>query len=236
MKKLVIGLTLLSSTVALAQSSSELEKKLESLSIPDDKVTTVLSEDKLYVLNNRYSSLINRHELTVAGANNFTADSHLVTQQAALSYRYHINSKWSLGARYTRYTNKLSSAGQILFNNKSIIPDTDFAMNGQELFVNYNTIYGKLRWSEDSVVYFDQYISLGGGKVKLSSGDKNLALADISQLIAILLHSKQHFLIATISIRNGRLVLAILGTPINSLLLVRSFSTIKASFQTQTLQ
>ena len=52
-------------------------------------------------------------------------------------------------------------------------------MNGQELFVNYNTIYGKLRWSEDSVVYFDQYISLGGGKVKLSSGDKNLALADI---------------------------------------------------------
>jgi outer membrane beta-barrel protein len=179
MKKLVIGLTLLSSTVALAQSSSELEKKLESLSIPDDKVTTVLSEDKLYVLNNRYSSLINRHELTVAGANNFTADSHLVTQQAALSYRYHINSKWSLGARYTRYTNKLSSAGQILFNNKSIIPDTDFAMNGQELFVNYNTIYGKLRWSEDSVVYFDQYISLGGGKVKLSSGDKNLALADI---------------------------------------------------------
>jgi outer membrane beta-barrel protein len=179
MKKLVIGLTLLSSTVALAQSSSELEKKLESLSIPDDKVTTVLSEDKLYVLNNRYSSLINRHELTIAGANNFTADSHLVTEQAALSYRYHINSKWSLGARYTRYTNKLSSAGQILFNNKSILPDTDFALNGQELFVNYNTIYGKLRWSENSVVYFDQYISLGGGKVKLSSGDKNLALADI---------------------------------------------------------
>ena len=179
MKKLVIGLTLLSSTVALAQSSSELEKKLESLSIPDDKVTTVLSEDKLYVLNNRYSSLINRHELTIAGANNFTADSHLVTEQAALSYRYHINSKWSLGARYTRYTNKLSSSGQILFNNKSILPDTDFALNGQELFVNYNTIYGKLRWSENSVVYFDQYISLGGGKVKLSSGDKNLALADI---------------------------------------------------------
>jgi len=179
MKKLVIGLTLLTSTVALAQSSSELEKKLESLSIPDDKVTTVLSEDKLYVLNNRYSSLINRHELTVAGANNFTADSHLVTEQAALSYRYHFNSKWSLGARYTRYTNKLSSAGQILFNNKSILPDTDYALNGQELFVNYNTIYGKLRWSENTVVYFDQYISLGGGKVKLSSGDKNLALADI---------------------------------------------------------
>ena len=179
MKKLITGLTLLSSTMTFAQSSTELEKKLESLSIPDDKVTTVLSEDKLYVLNNRYSSLVNRHELTIAGANNFTADSHLVTQQAAMAYRFHINSKWSLGARYTRYTNKLSSAGQTLFNNRSILPDTDYALNGQELFVNYNTIYGKLRWSENSVVYFDQYLSLGGGKVKLSSGDKNLVLADV---------------------------------------------------------
>lgn len=179
MKKLFVGLTLLSSFNAFAETSSELEKKLESLSIPDDKITTVLSEDKLYVLNNRYSSLVNRHELTIAGANNFTADSHLSTQQTALSYRYHLNSKWSLGARYTRYTNKLSSAGQTLFNNKSILPDTDFAKNGQELFLNYNTIYGKLRWTEDTVVYFDQYVSLGGGKVKLASGDKNLAMADL---------------------------------------------------------
>lgn len=161
------------------ESSTSLEKKLEALNIPDDKVTAVLSEDQLYVVNERYSSLVNRHEMTLMGANNFTADSHLSTQQVGLSYRYHINSDWSLGARYTRYSNKLTQAGQTLFDNKKIVPDTDFALNGQELFVNYNTMYGKLRWTEDSVVYFDQYVALGAGKVKLSSGQKTLAFLDL---------------------------------------------------------
>jgi len=178
-KKLLLTCVLLSSTSLLAQENSELEKKLDALNIPDDKVTNVLSEDKLYIVNTRYSSLVNRHELTLQGANNFTADSHLSTQQAALAYRYHLNSTWSAGLRYTRYSNKLTDAGKRLFEDKKMLPDTDFALNSQELFVNYNTIYGKLRWTEDTVVYFDQYIALGGGKIKLASGSKNLAFADL---------------------------------------------------------
>jgi outer membrane beta-barrel protein len=178
-KYLILLATLLSSFALFAQDSSELEKKLDALNIPDDKVTSVISEDKLYIVNTRYSSLVNRHEVTVLGANNFTADSHLSTQQIALSYRYHINSSWALGARYTRYSNKLTDAGQLLFNDKKVVPDTDYAKNGKELFVNFNTIYGKLRWTADTVVYFDQYIALGGGKVQLASGDKNLVFADL---------------------------------------------------------
>lgn len=162
-----------------AQEMTELEKKLDALNIPDDKVTSVLSDDRLYIVNTRYSSLVNRHELTLQGANNFTADSHLSTQQAALSYRYHLNSDWSFGLRYTRHTNKLTSAGQKLFEDKKIVPDTDFAKNSKELLVNYNTIYGKLRWSQETVVYFDQYVSLGGGKIDLASGDTNLYFADL---------------------------------------------------------
>jgi outer membrane beta-barrel protein len=162
-----------------AMESNDLEKKLDALNIPDDKVTSVLSEDKLYVVNTRYSSLVNRHELTISGANNFTSDSHLSTKEAAISYRYHLNSKWSLAARYTRYSNELTSAGQKLFADSKILPDTDYALNGQELFVNYNTIYGKIRATEDTVVYFDQYVALGAGKVKLASGQKNIYFADL---------------------------------------------------------
>ncbi|RPJ73250.1 MAG: outer membrane beta-barrel domain-containing protein, partial [Alphaproteobacteria bacterium] len=95
------------------------------------------------------------------------------------SYRYHLNSNWSFGARYVRHTNKLTDAGQRLFEDKKMLPDTDFAKNAQELFGNYNTIYGKLRWTEDTVVYFDQYIALGGGKIALASGNKNLMFADL---------------------------------------------------------
>jgi hypothetical protein len=73
----------------------------------------------------------------------------------------------------------LTIAGQRLFEDKKILPDTDYAFNGQELFVNYNTIYGKLRFTQNTVVYFDQYISLGAGKIKLASGPTNLAFLDL---------------------------------------------------------
>lgn len=179
MNHIVFGLSLLLTTNLVFAQSSELESKLDALNIPDDKVTTVLSEDQLYVVNDRYSSLRNRHEFTLMGANNFTADSHLSTQSAGLSYRYHINAKWSLGARYNRYSNSLTTAGKSLFDSQKILPDTDYAYNSKELFVNYNTIYGKLRWTEDTIVYFDQYVALGGGKIKLSSGVKNLMFADL---------------------------------------------------------
>jgi outer membrane beta-barrel protein len=178
MKKILIAASLLTSFNLMAQES-ELEKKIDALSIPDDKVTNIVSEDKLYVVNTRYSSLVHRHEVTLQGGNNFTADSHLSTQEAALSYRFHIDSKWSLGARYTRFSNELSTAGKQLFAAKQILPDTDYAKNSQELFVNFNTIYGKLRWTENTVVYFDQYIALGGGKIQLGSGKKNMYLADL---------------------------------------------------------
>lgn len=179
---LVVILTLtfaLFSTVSFAQENSALEKKLDDLNIPDNKVTNVLSEDKLYIVNTRYSSLVNRHEFTLLGANNFTADSHLSTQHVGASYRYHINSDWSLGLRYNRYSNKLTPSGARLFSEKAILPDTDYAFNSKELFVNYNTIYGKLRITDDTLVYFDQYISLGGGKIKLASGEKTHGFVDL---------------------------------------------------------
>lgn len=178
---LLLSLLFASSTFANDEAKTEraLDKKLDDLLIPDDKVTPVLSQDKFYVVNTRYSSLINRHEFTLQGAHNFTADSHLDVKQAALSYRYHLNSKWSFGLRYNRYTNELTSAGQKLLDDKQIVPDQDFAYNSQEIFATYNTIYGKLRWSADTVVYFDQYISLGAGQIELASGKTNHGMLDL---------------------------------------------------------
>lgn len=155
-----------------------LEKKLDELNIPDDKISNVISEDKVFVVNKRYSSLVNRHEVTFAGGNNFTGDSHLSTQQLAATYRYHLNSKWSFGLRYQEIFNELTTTGAQLFTEEKIFPDTDFALSSYEAFATYNTIYGKLRWSADTVVYFDQYISLGYGQIELSFGDQNLFVAD----------------------------------------------------------
>lgn len=162
-----------------ATPKSDLSKKLESLNIPSDKVTPLVSQENMYVVTKRYSSLTNRHEVSFAGANNFNADSHLETQMVSGAYRYHLNSDWSFGARYNEYYNKLSASGEKLFENKELLPDTDYALKGTEAFVNYNTIYGKLRLTQDTIVYFDQYISLGYGTIALASGETQNFLVDL---------------------------------------------------------
>ncbi len=156
-----------------------LEEKLRQLHIPDDEISPTLSEEQLQIVNTRYSSLINRHEVTLRGAHNFTSEGHLRVRQAALSYRYHLNDRWSFGLRYVRHSNKLSKDGDFLLSQQKIVPDTDYALNAQELFASYNTIYGKLRWSERRVVYFDQYISLGGGQIELASDRTQHAFVDL---------------------------------------------------------
>lgn len=182
MKKYLL-ITLIFSGLSFAKdtkvSKSELENKLDSLNIPSDKVTPILSKEKLYAVNERYSNLNKRHEFTVLGANNFNADSHLNTTMSGATYRFHLNGKWSVGARYSEYFNELSSAGQKLFEEEKILPDTDYAIKSSEAFINFNTIYGKLRFTKDTIVYFDQYISLGYGNIQLAKEETQMYSVDL---------------------------------------------------------
>ncbi len=178
MKKLFIGLSL-SFVSLLSYAESDLSKKLDSVNIPSDKVTPLLSTTDLYAVNARYSSLYRRHEITVLGGNNFTADSHMENRQVGGTYRFHINDDWSIGYKYSEYENKLSGAGKKLFNDQQLLPDTDYATKSTEGFVNYNTIYGKLRLTKKQIVYFDQYIALGYGEIALANGATQMYTADL---------------------------------------------------------
>ncbi len=162
-----------------AFAADTMEAKLDALNIPDNQISPVISQDKVFVLNTRYSSLTNRHEATLAGANNFNNESHLTTQNASLAYRYHINPKWSLGLRHSEYYNKLTPAGQKLLKDEKIAPDSDFSKNSNEVFTNFNLFYGKMRMTQKTVMYFDQYLGLGAGKINLARGSENMVTADI---------------------------------------------------------
>ena len=175
MKKIALYLSLV---MLPAFAASDLTKKLDDLSIPKDHVTPILSKAQLESVNSRYSSLRNRHELTLLGSNNFNADSHIDTKQAGATYRYHINSSWSLGFRYTEYENTLSAAGEKLVDSQDILPDTDYAVKSTDLFINFNTVYGKLRLTDKTVVYFDHYLALGYGDIALASGETQIYTID----------------------------------------------------------
>ena len=145
MKKLISFAILLGSINAFAVEvkKSDLEKKLDSLNIPSDKVTPLVTTENLYVINDRYSSLYRRHEFTFMGGRNFNADSHLETEQLSVSYRMHLNSRWSFGARYSEYYNELSASGKQLYNDKNLLPDSDYALKSSEAFINFNTVWCK---------------------------------------------------------------------------------------------
>lgn len=165
--------------VTCAYAADSLESKLDSLHIPENQVSPVVSQDELYTVNQRYSSLINRHEISMFGANNFTVDSHLTSQSYGLTYRYHLNDNWNFGIKYSKYNNELSDAGEKLFKEKAILPDTDYATDSYDASVAYNLFYGKIRFTKKTVVYFDQYISLGYGQINLASGSSSLMLGDL---------------------------------------------------------
>lgn len=174
MKKYFIILAMVSSPAF----SDDLSSKLDDLNVPDDKVTDLLSEENLISVTGRYSSLDFRHEFSIKGANNFTSDSHLETRQLSGTYRFHLNSRWSVGASYHEYENKLSSAGERLFFEKAVLPDSDFAIKAADAFIGLHTVYGKLRLTSTQVVYFDHYINIGYGHVDLASGEQQMYTAD----------------------------------------------------------
>lgn len=178
MKK-IISLFLLT-MVSSSYAEVDLTKKLDELRVPDDKVSPMISQDKLYIVNKRYSSLVNRHELSFAGLNNLTSVSHIDNTALSGLYRYHVNSTFSVGIRYTDYYNKLTPAGEKLYREEKILPDTDFALKSTSAFVGFNTFYGKMRLTEKSIVYFDQYINLGYGNVELArNGSQKLINIDL---------------------------------------------------------
>lgn len=166
MKKL-ISLTIIGfSTFAVA--NTDLSNKLDELRVPDDKVSPVVTEDKLYIVNKRYSSLVNRHELSFSGGKNMNPVSHIDNKLTSWLYRYHINSNFQVGLRYNTYYNDLTSSGKTLYKEEALLPDTDFAFKSTSAFLGINTFYGKMRLTDKSVIYFDQFVSLGYGEVDLA--------------------------------------------------------------------
>ena len=164
--------------ISIPAFASDLDSKLDALNIPDDRVTPLLSQENLISVTGRYSSLNKRHAFTLKGANNFLSDSHIDSKQLGSSYRFHINSKWSIGGSYNEYENVLSSAGKKLFDDEKVLPDTDYAIKSADVFINYNTMYGKLRLTDKKIIYFDHYIALGYGHIDLASGESVLYNVD----------------------------------------------------------
>ena len=106
-------------------------------------------------------------------------DSYVKTQSGGAQVEFHINPRWSLGFRYDKYFNGLTSEGQkvydqsqaaIAIGSQAILPDLDFPLSSQLATVTWYPVYGKLNLFDKAITQFDLYLMAGAGLIKLDSG------------------------------------------------------------------
>ena len=147
-----------------------------------DKAIAVRPEIKAVVVQNRMVSRDKRFEIAPEYSGNVVGNPYYSTQNIGLNVNYHINPRWSLGAKYAYSFNTLTPEGQSAYdkamadlkknpNNPTVpVPELDFPKSEALALVNWYPIYGKMNLIDKMVAHFDMYLIGGGGQIELKSG------------------------------------------------------------------
>lgn len=184
MKKLVLSLL----TVAVATSANaaeNIEKDFDSLggnTVLLEKARALNPEVNTSIVQNRTVNRENRFEFAPEMSGTFGGDTYSRATGLGFNTQYHINHKWSVGAKYSYYFNRLTAEGNAMVEkaiadhnanpqtSQAAIPDMDYPLNEMGAYVNFYPIYGKMKWLDQGVAHFDVYTQVGAGQVKLKSG------------------------------------------------------------------
>lgn len=147
------------------QAIAEKAKQMD----PNNKVSIV--QNRMVDLNSRFELGIN-YGLVAGGDTNYR------TQNLGANLDFHINPKWSVGLRYYRSYNNLTSEGEEYYQNARArgaaggweTPALDYPIDTGLFVVNWYPIYGKFNFFDLGIAHFDIYTLAGYGKTLLDSG------------------------------------------------------------------
>lgn len=143
---------------------------------PDTKVEVV--QDRIVPRKNRFE-IAPEFSGTMGGDDTYTK-----SQSVGMNINYHINHRWSIGAKYNHTFNQLTAEGESMIdaayadrlenprNPTKPIPEIDHQKSESLIVLNWYPIYGKMNVFEKSIAQFDVYGLLGAGQVELKSGAK----------------------------------------------------------------
>lgn len=180
------SLTLMAS-VGFAKSTAS---KLDTLGGNDKLVDMATSMDpgnRSRIVQKRIVDRNNTFEMGVNYGTVAGGDSYLKTQNLGASLDFHINPRFSIGARYYDYGNELTPEGRRVFEEARnaynaggrsySIPDIDYPLRSAMGTVAWYPVYGKTNLLDWGIAQFDLYLVGGYGQIELSSGWTNLAMA-----------------------------------------------------------
>ena len=161
-----------------SKSDESLEQKMQALNL-NDRAPALVSEERLYAVQNRLSPLSHRSELSLGVGSNLTSDSFINSNQFELNYRYHLDDRWSVGIERTWVSNSLSAAANDLQSSVGMVPRVPYAIARTDLTGEANLFFGKLRITSERVFYFDQYVAAGVGFVQMNDGTVGALVGDV---------------------------------------------------------
>lgn len=160
-------------------AEAPLEAQLQGLEMPANMAPAAITQERFYSVQNRFSPLKYRSEIGLGGGYNFKGNGYMTQNEADLDYRFHFSDRWSVNAGIGFTFNSLNDSGKELVKQHGLLPDAAYPKYRAHLLLGFNTFYGKLRFSMDSVTYFDQYIAIGPGVVSMNTGKAIAGVGDV---------------------------------------------------------
>lgn len=182
---LMIGLFALNSWAA------DLTQEMDALGANKDlmkKARAIDPNNKVRVVQNRQVDRHNRLEFGLNyGMNASGGDPYVNTTMLGGQMDFHINPRWSLGARYENFQNKLSSEGRSVYddaqrrianNEQGVrVPGIAYAKDSWLAVGNWYPIYGKMNLFDAGIAQFDIYFLGGAGQINMAYGSEALYTA-----------------------------------------------------------
>lgn len=206
-QSLVVLGTLLGGATAWAEdkptqiaSAAALDGELSDLSKGGFEAT---NKEKIYVVQDRHVNLTNHVQVNAALGTNVNSNIYLDTRESSLSLRYHFNNTVFMQLDGSRVNNELTESGQKIWERDGIYPDTSFVKSRMGASVGLNAMYGKVRVTKDFMFYFDQFFTLGVGRVVQDNGIKRSSVSaymgeaglsiGVGKMASILIGVRDHY-------------------------------------------
>jgi outer membrane beta-barrel protein len=182
MKRLILVSLIFAASASAFAKSTDLTQDMDSLGGNQDiadRAKALDPKNQVQVVQKRTVDRNDRLELGLSAGVVAGGDPYVSTNNYGLNVDYHLNPRWSIGARYYHSVSDLTSEGQTMYSNANTsahtggdytITQVDYPVDTGLAVINWYPIYGKLNLFDAGIAQFDLYTLAGYGKVQLQSG------------------------------------------------------------------
>lgn len=176
-----IGLSIFTALTA-GRSSAHAESDFDSLGSNESilkRARSLNTEQQVQIVQKRSVDRDLRFEIGASYGGSVGGNSLLNTQPTTGNVEFHVNPKFSIGARYSQYASQLTKEGKAQSDSAHAaqasgspftVPSIDVPKSSILGTVSYYPMYGKLNFFDLTVVQFDIYVLGGYGQMEMESG------------------------------------------------------------------